>query len=209
MAKISEESPVTVVIALFDLPSSEFPPRFPSRPSALRPLLASPPVGLWWEFAFFNQRSADQYSGRSVQAQDEDRGAAGGSEPDQPRAVPCEVVIPTVLAGIEQGGDAPRIRVDAGNVRTLPEIALQATKGQVVFFRLTAMLSGGDVVDLEPLSIEGLGRVAVLAPAPCSSADAPVQRSSDPAHARDRRCRFFSERRALDWTKAMKWLTLA
>src|SRR5438034_498967 len=77
--------------------------------------------------------------------------------------LPAEVAVPLVAARIEQRRELPRLRLQAGDVRSLERIAVKAAKGEVAGHGRPLVLSGDDVVDLERAVVVFLRHAAVFA----------------------------------------------
>jgi hypothetical protein len=81
------------------------------------------------------------------------------------RAVPREVIGPTVVAGVEQPDQSrPRgLSVNPGQVRAFVSVAVHAGVRQVPRHRPPTMLASDDVLELEPAGEDPLRDQAVLA----------------------------------------------
>src|SRR5438094_7738145 len=76
--------------------------------------------------AFSNKRSASLNVFLVVDLKDVDRGAADGRAPNEDRTVPSEVPRPLVPSRIEKPSLLAGFRIDAAEVRSFMEIAVEA-----------------------------------------------------------------------------------
>jgi len=84
-----------------------------------------------------------------VHIQDSDGGSADGRLANHIDAAPREVVFPAVAPRMEQFRDLVRLRVNARQVRTFVEIAVDARQGQVGEVIGAAVRPREDVLDVE------------------------------------------------------------
>jgi len=103
---------------------------------------------------FYQQRVHDK---------DIDRRSTDGGPASQHRADPGEMLLPNVLAGVEQSRQQPCVGVKAGDIRPLVEVVIQAGQRQVFGDGRSLVLLGNDVVDLEGQNIERLRESTVFA----------------------------------------------
>ena len=72
-----------------------------------------------------------------------------GVLPDEFCSCPREMVVPSVLAWVEEPDEFASGRIASGDVRTLVPVAVEASQGKIVGDRCTAMLACDDVVDVK------------------------------------------------------------
>lgn len=131
-----------------------------------------------------------------IHVQDANGGASDRREADEQAAIPREVCFPWLVARIEKRNDLPGLRVDAGEVCALVQIAGDAGEREISRVVTASVLPRQDVLDLE--SGDGrlrLGPLAILAPIAGALADEQTRLLID----HDAR-----SRRALAWSTAMK-----
>jgi hypothetical protein len=92
-------------------------------------MLGSPPR---WKSSFFNQRLANGDGIGVIHRENSDRRPTDGSLAYQQCAFPGEVSLPLVLSGVKQPSDAPGLRVDSGDVRSLMSVVVKARESQIV-----------------------------------------------------------------------------
>ena len=85
----------------------------------------------------------------AVDLQDPDGGPADGGAADKDGSLVAEVVLPFVAAGMEELGQLPRERIDAGDVRPLEAITIPTCVCEVRGDRAAAVFAGDDVVGLK------------------------------------------------------------
>jgi hypothetical protein len=84
-----------------------------------------------------------------IHLQNADTRAANGCFSHDVNAAPSEVVIPAVSSGMEQWGDFAGLRIDAGQVGTFVQIAIDAGKGEIFKIVGASMNPGSDMFDME------------------------------------------------------------
>ena len=90
---------------------------------------------------------------------------------DQASAVPFEVIGPNIISGIEEAHSHSPRSIEAGDIRPLVVVAVQACEREVVQFVGTSVLFRDDVVHLEGQGIVPLRHSAILADSTGSSPD--------------------------------------
>jgi len=75
---------------------------------------------------------------------------------------------PDVASRMEQANDFAAIRINAGNVRTLKPIAMDASKGKIITGGGSAVLSSNNVIYLERRRVEFRRQLAILTACSCS-----------------------------------------
>ena len=91
----------------------------------------------------------------------------------QKRAVPFEMVAPTIASGVEKTDDIASRRVPPGNVRAFVPVAVKTCERKVVNSSEAAVLSGNDVIDVKWQWVSRSRQVAVFAAAQCPLPDLP------------------------------------
>ncbi len=99
----------------------------------------------------------------SVHGKDIDRRSSDGRSAGQHWADPGEMLLPNVLAGVEESRQQTRIGIEAGDIRPLVEVVIQAGQRQVFSLGQSVVLLGNDVVDLEGQNVERLRKPTVFA----------------------------------------------
>jgi hypothetical protein len=84
-----------------------------------------------------------------IQGQRDNRRATDRCATEEEETVlrPAKVVLPAVLAGVEQGRDGPTLRIAAGPVRPFPPIAVKTGEGEIVEGVRPPMRQREDVID--------------------------------------------------------------
>ena len=72
------------------------------------------------------------------------------------------MLLPNILAGVEQSRQQPRVGVEAADIRPLVEVVIQAGQRQVFGDGRSVVLLGNDVVDLEGQNVERLRELTVF-----------------------------------------------
>lgn len=89
--------------------------------------------------------------------------AAGCGLPEQPYAVPAEVVVPKVEPRMEEGDVLTARRVDGGLTRGFAERARNTGEGEIVAGVVASSFHRYDVVDMKGRFLPQLRQAAVLA----------------------------------------------
>ena len=97
---------------------------------------------------------------------------AGCCIADEQRALPLEVVRPSVGAWVEQFDSSARHVVSARQVRSFLQIAMLATPAEVRWVVVTAVLFGDNVIDMKRQEwLQLVGQPAILTLVVCSFAN--------------------------------------
>jgi hypothetical protein len=114
--------------------------------------------------ALLNQLAAQVKLRTSIHIEQSHRRSSGGRETDNASlCFDCEVVIPTVLARIEEINAVTGGGVDAGKVARFVKITLRATPGKIGRLIRAAMNAGDDVIDMKWPLVGSFGQTAILA----------------------------------------------
>lgn len=89
--------------------------------------------------------------------------AADAGNPNKPRPIPAEVLVPDVMPRVKQARELASVRFNAGNIRPLVQIASAAAQREVLRLGCPAMLSGDDMIHDVTEGRGGLGESAVFA----------------------------------------------
>ena len=112
-----------------------------------------------------HQQPAQLDALRGIDGQDIDGCSANRRSTDQHRADPGEVVVPHVLARVEQTREQTGCRIKPRDIGSLVEIVVQARQGQIFRNGCSVVLLSDRVVDLERENVEPVREPAVFASA--------------------------------------------
>ena len=84
----------------------------------------------------------------AVQAEYADGGAADSRLTDKMDSVPAEMIVPSLLAGVEERGDRIGFRIDAGEIGAFVQVAVDAGEAKVGVTAAT-VFERADVLDVE------------------------------------------------------------
>src|SRR6266478_1252525 len=98
-----------------------------------------------------------------VRLKDSDSGPTHRRQPKEHGALPGEVFLPEIEAGMKQPNCPICLWVDPGEIGSLMLVAPQAGPSQICQDRGTAVLLGADVIELKAQFAKALRKVAVLA----------------------------------------------
>lgn len=118
-----------------------------------------------WEKPFFGKCFAEFNTERVIDVEHRDGDSADGSPADKVGASPAKMPMPLMAPRVEEPRELARPWVNAGDVRALVAVVVEAGEGQITAERGAVMLDGDDVVDLERRIVVILGNVAVFATA--------------------------------------------
>jgi len=90
------------------------------------------------------------------------------------------MIRPNLLAGIEESGELPGLRIKSSNVRPFCSVALGTSPTEVVRFGGTVVFPGADVIDFVGQDRTTLRHVTVFAPV----VSALTRKIADVSHAR-------------------------
>ncbi len=107
-----------------------------------------------------------------VYSQDVDRRASDGRETSQVRAIPREVRVLVVVAGMEEQRQLASVGIVTRDVDRLESVAAKTTDAQVIGDRGTMMVLRADMIDGKGQRIEPVRHPAVLAKAARASKQA-------------------------------------
>jgi hypothetical protein len=116
-----------------------------------------------WEKPASDQKPALLDSLGSVHSKDFDGRSSDGRAPGQHRAAPGEMLLPSVLAGVEESCQQTRLGIEAGDIGPFVDVVIQAGQRQVFRDGRAVVLLGNDMVDLERQNIEPLREPTVFA----------------------------------------------
>jgi hypothetical protein len=104
--------------------------------------------------AFPQEGLADGNPARLVDGENPHRRPADWRKPDETGTQPCEVGTPFVATRVIKPDEFLRQRVDAGQVGTFVQVAVNATESEIRYGVAAAVLPGDDMVNLvtEPRS---------------------------------------------------------
>ena len=108
---------------------------------------------------------------RVINAQHVDRDSPDLRPADQRRAVPLEVIRPTILAWMVQSNDLVPICDPPCHVWALVRVAVEATPSQIRFNRRTTVFLRDDVIDLKRVERMFVRELTVFTDAPRSIAN--------------------------------------
>ncbi len=125
---------------------------------------------------FRHQRFADQYRVRLVELENNDSGSSYRAQSHQARPLPGKVLLPEVLARMEQANYLAGQGINSRKVWPLVFITAQARPSQIAKERWPAVLLGDDMVCLEPQFGKRFRELAILA----TESRAPPHRHPEP-----------------------------
>ena len=102
-----------------------------------------------WKHAFLDQGPPVFDAVRKVDAQHIHSGATDGCPAGEQRAVPCEMLVPVVLAWIEEWCVLIGYGINPGDVGPFEGVAVEAGKGQILCYRLTMVVLWSHIIDAE------------------------------------------------------------
>jgi hypothetical protein len=85
----------------------------------------------------------------AIHAKHPDGSATDGRLPDDPDTLPFEVILPFLVAGMEQRGRDSGVRADPREVASLVQTAVDARKAEVRLIIASAVLARTDVFDVK------------------------------------------------------------
>jgi hypothetical protein len=102
-----------------------------------------------WEFSFEPHQLTGSDAPPFIHVEDDDGGAANGSQAMDFGSPPAKVLLPRIFAGIEQSREAACCWIVTGDVRPLGEAATRAGKCQVVERGYSAMFDGHNMINVK------------------------------------------------------------
>ncbi len=150
------------------------------------------------ETPFGDQFFPERYGVGLVDVQYADRRPADWRNADQLRTPPPKVLSPKITAGMIKASDFACSIVDSGNVRAFVPVTPRTRERQVVELRLSPVLLGDDVIDVERPRVELLREPTILADTFCSQPH-PSIKIPGYRHVQGAWPALVSARRALDW----------
>ena len=99
--------------------------------------------------ALLHEQLAHCYRIRTIQAQRLNGRTTSRSSGDHPRTVPREMLLPHVLARVEQSHSFPGSGIHTREVRAFVTVAEAASQREVFRHRLASMLLGYDMIEME------------------------------------------------------------
>ena len=118
-----------------------------------------------------DEKPAQGNGGGVIDSQNFNRCAANRSVAGEHGPLSAEMLIPTIPARMKQPDDFMRHRIDAGQVRALVAVAIDAAQRQVFLLRRPAVLLRNDVIHLEIQPRKSLGKLAIFATEPGTPPD--------------------------------------
>jgi hypothetical protein len=104
----------------------------------------------------------------SIEHQESNGGAANGGATDNRSSFQAKVMAPLMAPWIEQASEPAIDRIKRSDVRPFVLVVRQARKGTIRHQRLSAMLLGDDVIDLERRRAASPWHAAVFTPVSCA-----------------------------------------
>ena len=116
----------------------------------------------------------------AVHVEEPHRGAADVADPEDYAAIPPEVLLPVILAGMEQARELVAIGIEAANAGTLLQLTKRAGEGEVGEVIRAAMAACDDVFDVKtPVRFVFLPQSAILTPLASTFPDALLEQRID------------------------------
>ena len=136
--------------------------------------LAPPPSSI--QFAQFEQQAALIHGVGIVHAEQMHRRAPDFRPAGDVRTIAAEMILPTVLPGMEKSRQAPGRGIQRRNVRTFDQITPRARQSEIAILIRATVLRGDDVLNMERRQrLMLLAQTAILAPVPGAAANIPAQ----------------------------------
>jgi hypothetical protein len=117
-----------------------------------------------WVTADYHIGGPNGYGPLPIQGQRGNRRATDrrATKEEEPVLRPAKVVLPAVLAGVEQGRGGPTLRIAAGPVRPFPPIAVKTGEGEIVEGVRPPMCQRENVIDGKRHILPLLGGMTVF-----------------------------------------------